>query len=239
MANLARYTRPLYDLDTVVVFDDFVNDQADTVFVDTITDSGTVLMGDDVNGVATLTPSDGSVVDNDETYLTHPNEIFRFGTNRCIYGRCKLRYTEVSANVANVAFFFMNAAVANSIIDDGAGLKVTGSTLGIYKVDGGTVWRCVSSCNGTSTVTASVMTAAAATDYVLEIECLDWDGTSMKVVFKVDGEYLKDSNGYVIRHTVAIASSTEMMVGVGIKLGASTNNDTLLVDYVYAHQTRV
>lgn len=236
--NLNRYTRALYELDTVYVFDDFVNDQSDVVFVDTITDSGTALVGDARNGVMTLTPSDGTVADNDECYIASANELFLFAANSAIYGKCKLRFTEVTATIANVGFGFMNAVGANAIIDDGAGLKVSGSTLGIYKVDGGAVWKCVSSCNGTSTVSTSTTAATAATDYVLEIICSDWDGTSMQVSFKVDGAYLKDSNGLVIRHTVAIASATEMQVFAGIKLGAATNNDTCLVDYIYASQTR-
>ena len=240
MANLARFCRPLHDLDTVFVFDDFVFDQSDITAIDTITDSGTVLMGDDINGVATLTPSDGTVGDNDEVYLATPNEIFRFGTNRAIYGRWKLRYTEVTANKFNVAVGFQNAVGANSIIDDGGGLKVSGSTLGIYKIDGSdSLLRVVSSCNGTSTVTTTNKTVAAATDYVFEIECVDWDGVSMQVSFKVDGEYLKDSSNVVIKHTVAIASSTEMQMFAGGKLGAATNNDTVLLDYWYGAQTRV
>lgn len=239
MANLARFTSHLAELDTVVVFDDFVCDQSDVSFIDTITDTGTALVGDAVNGVMVLTPSDGTVVDNDEVYIASANELFRFGTNRSIYGRCRLQFAETTATVYNVAFGFQNAVGANSIIDDGAGLKVSGSTLGIYKVDGGAVWRCVSSCNGTSTVSTSTTAAVAATNYVLEIDCVDWDGVSMEVSFKVDGAYLKDSNGAVIRHTVAIASSTEMQVFAGAKLGAATNNDTTSVDYIYASQTRV
>lgn len=221
------------------VFDDFTADQLDTFFVDTITDSGTVLMGDDVNGVATLTPSDGTVADNDEVYLASANELFLYGTNREIYGRCKLRFTETTVTIYNVAFGFQNAVGANSIVDDGAGLKVSGSTLGIYKVDGSGVWKCVSSCNGTSTVSTSVTVAVTATDYVLEIFVKDFDGVSMEVTFKVDGQYLKDSNGLVIKHTVAIASATEMQLFAGAKLGAITNNDTTKVDYLYGHQTRI
>lgn len=239
MANLARFGQPLIDLDVVQVFSDFVDDQSDLFFVDTITDTGTALVNDDINGVMTLTPSDGTVADNDEVYIASANEIFRFGTNRTIYGRWKLRFAETTATIYNCAVGFMNAVGANTIIDDGGGVKVSGSTLAIYKVDGGAVWRCASACNGTSTVSVSTTSAVAATDYVFEIICNDWDGVSMEVSFKVDGAYLKDSNGYTIRHTVAIASSTEMQIFAGAKLGAATNNDTTLVDYIYGAQTRV
>lgn len=239
MANLARYTQPLIDLDTVSVFTDFVDDQSDISFVDTITDTGTALVGDEVNGVMTLTPSDGTVADNDEVYIASANELFLYGTNRSIYGRCKLRFTETTATVYNVGFGFMNAVGANALIDDGGGPKTSGSTLAIFKVDGGAVWKCVSACNGTATTSTSTTSAVTATDYVLEIICNDWDGVSMQVSFKVDGVYLKDSNGYTIKHTVAIASATEMQVWAGAKLGAATNNDTTKVDYIYACQNRV
>ena len=236
--NLNRYTAALFDTDTMHVFDHFTADQQDTTAVDTITDSGTVLMGDNAGGIVTLTPSDGSVVDNDEAYLATPNENWIFGTNRHIYGKAKIKFTEVTTNKLNWAFGFQNAVGANSLVDDGAGPKVTGSTLAIYKVDGGQVFRCVSSCNGTSTDTISNKTASAATWYVLEIICGDWDGTSMQVNYRVDGEYLKDTNGYVIKHTVAIASATEMQMWLGVKLGAATNNDTLLCDYWYGASTQ-
>lgn len=230
---LNRFTSILNDIDTMVVFDHFTGDQSDINAVDTVTDSGTVLIGDNPGGIATLTPSDGTVADNDEAYLATPNELFKYAVNSAIYGRARLKFTEVTAGAANVAFGFQNAVGANSIIDDGAGLKVSGSTLGIYKVDGEQVWRVVSSCNGTSTVTLTNKAAAAATWYVLEIECRDWDQVSMQVSFKIDGEYLRDAQNNIIKHTVAIASATEMQMFAGIKLGAATNNDTLLLDYWY------
>lgn len=236
--NLGRYVQQLQDLDTMIVFDDFVNDQSDITFIDTVTDSGTAAVGDGVNGVMLLTPSDGTVADNDEAYIASPNELFLFAAGKPIYGRCRLKFAETTSGVYNVAFGFQNAVSANSLIDDGGGPKVSGSTLAIFKVDGGTVWKCASACNGTSTTSTSTTSAVAATYYVLEIICNDWDGTYMEVTFKVDGVYLKDSTGAVIRHTVAIASATEMAVFAGCKLGAATNNDATSVDYILATQPR-
>lgn len=223
----------------VQLFDDFLHDQSDITAIDTVTDSGTVIMGDDVNGIAVFTPSDVTVGDNDEAYLETANEFLKFGTNREIYCRAKLSFTEVAAGVANVAFGAQNAPGADSILDNGGGVKVSGSTLAIYKIDGEQVWRVASACNGASTVTKTNRAAVAATDYVLEIFCKDWDGVSMQVSFKVNGEYLKDEQNRIIYHTVAIASATEMAGFAGIKLGAATNNDTLLLDYWYFAQTRV
>lgn len=238
--NLARYTeRRMALTDVVEIYDDFTGDQTDVTWIDTVTDSGTAAVGDDVNGVMTLTPSDGTVADNDEAILRSANENFKFGTNRAIYGAAKLRFTEVAAGVANVGFGFMNAAQTDPLGDDAGGAKTSGSTLAIFKVDGGTVWKCSSACNGTATTSTSTTSATAATDYVLEIMCNDWDGVSMQVSFKVDGAYLKDSSNNIIKHTVAIASATEMNCFAAIKLGAATNNDTLLLDWVYACQTRI
>lgn len=238
MANLLRYGNAIQELDTVQVFDDFLGDQVDTTAVDTVTDSGTAAVGDDVNGVMTLTPSDGTVADNDEAYLASPNEFLKFGTNREIYLRFKFRYTAVVAADPNWAVGAQNAVGANSIVDNG-GVKTSGSTLAIEKKDGETKFRCTTACNGVAVTTLSNLTMAAATDYVAEIILKDWDGVSCFATFKIDGAYLKDSNGVVIRHEVPIASATEMQLFAGIKLGAATNNDTLLLDYWYAAQNRV
>ena len=127
----------------------------------------------------------------------------------------------------------MNAVGANTIIDDGGGVKVSGSTLAIYKVDGGAVWKTASACNGVSIVNTSTTPAVGATYYDLEIFCENFDGVTMEASFKVDGVFLKDTNGNVIRHVVPIASSALMQLWVGAKLGAITNNDTTLVDYLY------
>ena len=232
MSNISRYTSALFDKDTMYVFSHFTSDQADTEAVDTVTDSGSVAMGDVAGGTVVLTPSDGSVVDNDEAYLATPNENFIFRTNNAIYGAARVKFSEVTAAKLNWAFGFQNAVGADSIIDDGGGLKVSGSTLGIYAIDGGTnLLRVVSACNGVATVTITNKTVVAGTWYYLEIICGDSDGVTMPVNFKVDGEFLKDANGNIIKHTVPIANATEMSMFLGAKLGASTNNDTLTADW--------
>lgn len=236
--NLNRFTHQLMDLDAVTVFDDFWQDQSDVNYIDTITDTGTVAVGDAANGVVVLTPSDGTVADNDEATIETPNELFQFGANREIYGRFKFSYTAVVAADPNIAVGFQNAPGADSIVDNG-GVKVSGDTLAIEKKDGETAFRCTSASSGASTSTLSNKAIAAATDYVAEIICKDWDGVSMQVLYKIDGEYLKDVNNNVIRHTVAISGSELMSMFAGIKLGAATNNDTLSLDYWYGAQTRV
>jgi hypothetical protein len=235
--NLARYVQPLKDIDTMYVFDDFTGDQSDITAVDTVTDIGTVSVGDGANGVAALVPSDGTVADNDEAYLATPNELYRFAANREIYGRFRVQFTEANADDANVAVGFMNAVGANALIDDGGGPKVSGSTLAIYKVDGSNVWKCASACNGVSTVSTSTKAAGGAAYQELEIVCKDWDGVNMRVLFRVDGDYLRDANNNVITHAVAVANSTEMQMFAGVKNGGA-NLETLNLDYWFGSQTR-
>ncbi len=239
MSNLARFTAPLRDLDTFVIFDDFAGDQTDVTFIDTLSDTGTAAVGDDAYGVMTLTPSDASVVDNDEVILRSANEVFLFAAGKPMLGKCKLRFTETTATIYNVGFGFCNAAATDPLGDDGAGLKLTGSSAAIYKVDASGVWKCATANNSVSTVSTSTATAVTATDYVLEVIGEDVSATTMLFTFKVNGKYLLDSTtGQPIRHTVTVASATEMNLFVAAKLGASTNNDATAVDYMYGHQYR-
>lgn len=240
MPLLNRFTAPLWDVDTFYVFDDFWADQVDTQWVDTITDTGTVLINDAAGGIATLTPSDGTVTDNDEVYLASANELFLFLAKRNIYGRCRLNFVETAAGIYNAFFGFMNAVAANAIVDDGAGLRASGSILALEKRDGETAWR-LTTRNG-STVTSTLSTASttmiAGQYQILEVQAEDVGNGTLRCSARVNGRNLTDVNGLLIRHSVAIASATEMQVGVGAKLGAITNNDLLLVDYIYAAQGR-
>ncbi len=240
MGNLSRFAAPLRDLDTIVVWSDFVDAQSDVFFIDTITDTGTVATGDTFGGVITLTPGQGgSVDDNDEAIIRSANEVFLFAAGKPMYAKCKLAFTETTATIYNVGFGFMNAAATDPLGDDGGGAKLTGSTAAIYKTDASGVWKCATACNSVSTVSTSTSTAVTATDYYLEIFGEDFSSTQMVFTFKVNGNYLLDStSGAVIRHMVTVASATEMNLWASCKLGAATNNDTTRIDYIYGHQYR-
>lgn len=233
MANVLKYPPLFKDLDQQVeVIDDFTWDQTDLSWIDTITDTGTAAVGDAVNGVMVLTPSDGTVADNDEVYLGTSNELFLFAADKPFLGRAKIKFTETASGVYNCFVGFANAFAANLMVDDGGGMRASGSLAAIYKVDGGTVWRCVTRNNGVVTDSVS-LTSSTKTGYqVLEVEVSPRDSLTVTVTFKVDGVYLRDSTtGAIIRHTVTVASATEMQFGFGAKLGAGTNNDALSCDY--------
>jgi hypothetical protein len=227
-------------------FEDFLWDQSDLFFIDTVTDSGTAAVGDAVNGVMVLTPSDGTVGDNDEVYLASANELFKFAADQPFMGSCRLQFTETASGVYNAAFGFANAVAADLIVDNGAGLRTTGSVLAIYKVDGGTVWKAVSRVNNVAMGDSTSTTTAGGTNYQeLEIEVTPIDSTRVQAVYKVGDiigptTYLTDATtGLPIVHTITVASSTEMQIFVGAKLGAITNNDVLNVDYIRFAASRV
>lgn len=238
MAKLNSFTAPHWSLDTFYVFSDFADDQVDTQWVDTVTDTGTAAVGDERGGVMLLTPSDGTVADNDETYIATANELFIFATDCQLYAQFGIKFSEVAAGVANVAVGLQNAVGANTIVDDGGGVKVSGSTFAVYKVDGESVWRVATATNGVSTVTKSTQAADAGVWYEVTLEAEPHNSSHMIASAQVNGVRLTDANGIPIRHFVPIASATEMQLFAGIKLGAATNNDTLRVDYVYASQRR-
>jgi hypothetical protein len=235
--NLARYPAFLEGVDTVQISDDFfwyVTAHQWTSLAADVTPTLTV--GDAVNGVLALFTD---TTDNNEVAVRSTAELFKFGTLREIYGRCKMQYAENDTNKANVFFGFANAIAANTITDNGGAIRASGSIAAIYKLDGGTVWRCHTANNSVATDTISTTTAGGSAAQELEVIVQDWDGVSMKVTFKVDGVFLKDTNGNVIRHTVAIASATEMHVGVYVKSGGGAGGETVNVDYIYAAQKRV
>ena len=227
------------ELDTSWIGDNFTEavvtgDRWTTLVADT---TPTVTTPDAVNGLVRLFTD---TTDNNEVAIRSTIELFRFGTNRSIYCKAKIQYSENDTNKANVFVGFQNAIAANTLVDNGGGVRTSGSNACIYKIDGGTVWRCQSMCNGTSTDTVSTTTAGGSSAQILEIIVNDYDnGTNMEVLFKVDGVYLRDSNNNVIRHTVAIASSTEMNVGVYVKTGGGAGGETLDCDYLYASQNSV
>lgn len=231
MGAANRYCEAERELDTLCVFSHFWAGALAPSAGATTTDAGTVATTSAAGGQVVLTPADGSVADNDEAYLATPNAVFLFAPGRPLYGRARLKFSEVTPGVANVCFGFQNAVGADSIVDNGGGLKVSGSTLAVYKIDGEQVFRVASANNGASTVTKTNKAATAGVWYDVELFAADnGDGTAA-VSFKIDGQYLRDGNNQIVTHSVAVASATLMQLFAGVKLGAATNNDTLTLDF--------
>ncbi len=235
MSALARTCRLFSQPDCFIVEDDFIHTLNTTNdYVATLTDSGTATVVDAAKGILPIVASDGTVADNDEAYVQTKIEGWLFADNKPICCGAYVQFTEANTDDANIAFGMANAPVANTIVDDGAGIRTTGSSIAIYKVDGGTVWKCETTVNSVQTVSTSTTSAGGSSYQLLEIEVVDHNSTQIEVSFKVDGKYLVDStSGLRIVHRVAFASATEMAMFAGVKNGGA-NLETLNVDYWYA-----
>lgn len=187
------------------------------------------------NGTVVLT---SGATDNNECASATTNSPFKFADDKPLYFETRLQFTEANVNAANVLAGFASALnSADMLQDNGAGPKASFSGCAIYKVDGETVWRCVSSKGGTQTISVSTKVAGGAAYQTLRIEAQPIDGSSLEVAFFVDGAQLVDSNARPIKHTVAYSSAAAMQAGVYAKAG-SANSEIINVDYVGAFQLR-
>lgn len=239
MANLVRKEMDLIEKDTFGLFHDFRYFTSSEEFTSVISDSGSATVSDGgIGGILVLSPSDGTVADNDETYVRSTTEYFKFANDKPLMGECRLQFAEAATNAANVFFGFADAISANTLVDNGGGLKTSFSGACIYKVDGATTWRCVSSNGSTQTISTSSVTAGGSAYQTLRVEVHEDTSTACIVRFFVNGNPLVDStSGREIVHRVLYASATDMHVGAGVKNG-STTMETLNIDYIAAYQLR-
>jgi len=218
----------------LVFFDHFTNLVTGDLWTTLVADTTpTVTIPDVRGGVARLFTD---TTDNNEVAIRTTAELFKPAAGKPLWCAGSIQYSENDTNKANVAFGFMSALAANTIADNGANIRASGSVFMIYKLDGATVWRCHSRNGSDSTDTASTVTAGGSTAQILEIFINDFSTTQCSVCFKVDGYYLTDSDGRRIVHRVAYASNTEMNFGIYVKSGGGAGGETLDCDWVAAGQ---
>ena len=220
---------------------DFCDDLDTSVWVSTLTDSGTASVGDAVGGILAIVPSDGTVADNDEAYVESANETFRFAADKPLLFEARVQFTEANTDDANILVGLMDAVGANSLVDDGAGPKSSYSGAVFFKVDGGTRWQ-VETSNSTTQTTDDLVasnannlsrksqTAGGSAYQVLRIEYMPYSSTNAYVTFFIDGVN-------VCQHDYIFTSATEMQIALGVKNGGA-NLETLNVDYVSCTQLR-
>lgn len=218
--------------------DDFNHYVTADQFTTVATDSGTVAVNDAAYGIVTLTPSDGSVTDNDETYIKSTKELFLFAANKPLVAEARLKFTEGATDDVNIFFGVKDAIAANTLVDDGAGMATSFSGACIYKVDGGLVWKFITSLGATQTISTSTTLSTSSSYQVLRIEVNPINSTQAEAIPYVNGVQLRDANDKPIKHTFTYTSATEMQVGAGIKNGADTTAEALLIDYIAAAQLR-
>ena len=219
--------------DTFSFFDDFFWYISPHYWTSVLTDSGTAAAAG-VGGIATLTNSDGTVADNDESYIYSTAAAYKPAAGKPCYVEALLQFTEANTDDANVAFGLASSVAADLIVDNGAGMRTTGTVIAIYKVDGETVWRFVTRNAAASDVTISQSqeTAGGSAYQRLGIEIIDVTSTACTVVPTVDGRLMRDATtGQPIRHTMLLSSIAAASLFVGGKNGGA-NLETTLVDYI-------
>lgn len=214
------------------------------LWTDTSADSGASWAATDAaGGIATGVTG---AVDNNEAYLLTTQEIFLIAANKPIIAEATLQFAEAQTNKANVAFLLADAIAADTIVDDGAGLKASFSGAAIYKVDGGTVWKCMVSIGSTQTIVTTTATAGGSSYQRLRIEIKPVTSTIAEASFFID-----NGNGMVplvdasqtarpntpVKISFTYTGATEMGCGVGVKAGGSSSQ-TVLVDRIAAYQAR-
>jgi len=233
-------------------FSDFDHYVTADEFTTTASNSGTVAVGDGAGGIVTISASDASLVDEDETYLKGTIEIFKFATDKPLIFEARLKST-----AANTACFLANnliigvkdAVAADSIRDTGLGPAASYSGALFFKADGSNQWNVESSVAGTQTTVAVTGHAIANSTYqTLRIEAQPISSTETEVKFFVaeDGKSfeqvgLSTAGQQFINHRLTHTSATEMQICLGIKAGASNTANTvptLIVDYVGCWQQR-
>ena len=231
MANEYRIPQEFIDRESFYHFDDFHWLISPHQWTNLASDGGvTAFAQSDAHG-GVIQGATGAT-DNNEIAVRTTNELFDPANGKPMWGAGRIQYTESNTDDANVFFGFCSALAANTLVDDGAGPRTTGSIFGIYKVDGGTVWRCITRNGTDSTDNISLTTAGGASHQVLEVFIKDFSVLQCVVTFKVDGVFLRDTTtGLVIEHRVNYASNTEMNFGVYVKAG-SANSETMNVDWL-------
>jgi hypothetical protein len=233
--ELLRLTHGFHNED----FDHFVTADRWSVVA---TDGGGGVGQDAAGGVLLLDASDCTVADNDEVYLKTKHEIFLFADNKPIRWGARVQYAEANTDDANVWIGLMDAIAANSLVDNGAGPKTSGSHFGFFKVDGGTNWKIHSSLG--TTQNSVELTAALSKDkaaHAAGSASYFWfHGIFLPYAAGSDKgqlHWLIDDTPVYVQDAFDYTSATEMNFGFGIKNGGA-NEETMSIDACYCVQKR-
>src|SRR5262245_32211208 len=185
-------------------------------------------VADGAGGVLTL--GSGATLNN-EAAVRSTQALWLPANNRPVVAEARLQYAEAATNQANVAFGLADAAGADLLVDGGAGPKVTGTQALIYKVAGGSVWRCQAR-NGTQVSDSISGTSAGGSNYTtLRVELKDMSTTQATVTYQVDGVPLRDSlSGLQINHQLNYSGALIMRLICYLKAGSATA-EGLALDY--------
>lgn len=176
-------------------------------------------------GVLELTPSDGSVADNDETYIGSENKQWILAAGKDLWLEWWLKFAEANTDDANIVVGLSSLYNENFLIDNGAGPSANYHGITLFKVDGGTVWQAETSAGASQATSISVATRKSGVWQRLGIHVI---GTE-QVDFYIDGIA-------VASHTTYLPTASMGLVA-GVKNG-DTNEEKLYLDKVKAVHMR-
>jgi hypothetical protein len=221
------------------IFDDFHDFNTGDMWTSLAADAGASVAASDAAGGVLVITTGGT--DNNEALVKSTKEVFLVASGKPLFAETRLKYSEANTDDANIAFGFMNAVGANSMVDDGAGPVASYSGALFYKVDGGTNWKTQASIATTRTDDIELTAAnsldkashvSASTSYqVLRIDILPKSSTKADVEFSIDGVLVRKITDWTY------TNATEMMAFVYAKAGGA-NSEVVSVDYLTAFQKR-
>lgn len=186
---------------------------------------GAVAETDAHGGVISMTASDTTVGDNDETYLVSVAEIYKPAAGKYGVVKGRIKFTEANTDDANILFGLLGGDsidVENSLLDNGAGLADANQWIAMYKVDGGTVYQgAVRDTAIDADTNVGSRTSGSFQELMITIDSASGD-TDATVTFFVDG-VAGGTKSYTL------SNATEMRAIFGVKNG-DTNLETLLID---------
>lgn len=216
---------------TFVMEDNFIWYISPHLWTSTLTDTGSVTPLTTHGGGVALTPSDGTVADNDEAYIGWTTKNIVPTNLKPIVFQGVIQYTEGNTDDANVIVGLSSTSAANALLDDGGGPPASYSGLVFFKIDGGTNWWVEASVGSTQTtveltatnsLTKTAQTAGGSAKQTLRIEFIPQSSTQAKVIWYIDGVPV-----YSLLWTYT--SVVAMAPIFGLKNGANTTVETLNV----------
>mgnify|MGYP001574456471 FL=1 len=242
MSKLMRWPEAMAGRDTFGFFEDwvdnFVTGDRWTPLTTDSSSASTLVIVDlaTAGGVLEITQD---ATDNDEIYFVPTIKSFLIAADKQLYFEARIQYTEGATDDNNVMVGWLSTGAANTLIDDGGGPVASATMAVIYKIDGGTVWRCRSQIGAAvgKTDTISDSTAGGSAYQVLGVEVNPYSSTKAKVIYTIDGNPLRETNGDAITHDLTYTNAVAMGPFFGVKNGSATAEVTLC-DYIAAFQDR-
>jgi len=218
--------------DSFIGMDDFENYATGGLWTSVVEGSATIAVADGDCGIVTMSGIDST--NNRELYLKHTAQMFTFQANKGFSIESYVQFTEGNTSAINFAFGVANGVTNDMLVDDGGGLKVSGSFACIYKVDGTNYWKTGSSVGTTQNLSTSTKTSTSTGYQVLRIDVMPVSSTIAEITYFVNDQQLLQSGGRpgqnFIKDQLTYTGAAAMQMFFGLKQG-STTAESINIDY--------